>query len=258
MTDYLSMIILAIVQGITEWFPISSSGHLVLISQFLGYSNSLEFDVALHFGTLLAVFIYFGRDITDILRAFLSGKFNSPDGKMGIYLIIASVPAAAVGFTFSKFFEQNLNSLPLLAVGFGISAMLLIISSLDLGVKKKEVGLKVALIVGLAQCAALFRGISRSGSTICAGVLCGVEQHKAARFSFLLAIPIIFGANLLSFSGKSVPLPYLVPALVSCLFGLATIHFLLKFVLTTKKNLRWFGIYALIVALFLTAYIILR
>jgi len=258
MDNWIVLIILAAVQGITEWLPISSSGHLVLISQLLGYSNTLNFDLALHFGTLMAVFIYFGKDILDIIKAFLSGQFDSPDGKMGIYLIIATIPAAVVGFAFNKFFEESVNNLVLLTFGFGISSILLIISSLDLGVKRKEINGKIAVLVGLAQCAALFRGISRSGSTICAGILLGLEQHKAARFSFLMAIPIIFGANVLSFSGETIPLQYLIPALVSCVLGLATIHFLLKFVLTTKRNLLWFGLYVALLAAALAGYLLFR
>jgi undecaprenyl-diphosphatase len=259
MADYFSMIVLAIVQGIAEWFPISSSGHLVLASKLLGYTNTLGFDVALHFGTLMAVFVYFGKDITDIVRDFFSGKFNSDNGKMGIYLIIATIPAAALGYLFNGFFEKNLNDLHLLTAGFSITAVLLIISSLDLpSIKRSELTMKTALLIGLAQCASLFRGISRSGSTICAGVLLGLDQRKAARFSFLMSIPIIFGANFLSFGGKTIPPSYLIPALVSFVVGLVTIHVLLKFVLTSKKNLRWFGIYVLLVAASLMVYLLLR
>lgn len=243
------MVILAIVQGIAEWFPISSSGHLVLVSQLLGYHNTLAFDVALHFGTLMAVFVYFGKDITDIARDVLSLKFNTQEGKMGLYVIIATIPAAVFGFLFNDFFEHTLNNLLLLSIGLGITAILLFITSLNLPIKKRELSFKLAFFIGIAQVASLFRGISRSGSTICSGSLMGLDQRKAARFSFLLSIPIILGANLLTTSTATLPLSYLAPMVVSFIVGFATIHILLKVVLTSKKNLRWFGFYVLLVSL---------
>lgn len=259
MADYWSMVILAIVQGIAEWFPISSSGHLVLASTLLGYPNTLAFDVALHFGTLMAVFAYFGKDITNIIRDLIFGRFKSENGRMGIYLIIATIPAGLLGFIFHDFFERNLNNLSLLTLGFSITGVLLLISSLELpSVKRSELTAKMALFIGIAQCASLFRGISRSASTICSGVLLGLDQRKAARFSFLMSIPIIFGANILSFGNNAFPSSYLLPALVSFVVGLGTIHVLLKFVLTSKKNLRWFGVYVLIVALLMGLYLILH
>ncbi len=250
MDQTLAMIILAIVQGVAEWFPISSSGHLVLVSHLIGYTNNtLAFDVALHFGTLMAVFVYFGKDITDIARDLLSFRFNTPSAKMGLYLIVATIPAAILGFLFNDFLEHTLNNLLLLSVGLGITSILLFITSLDFGTKKRKLSFKVAFFIGLAQCASLFRGISRSGSTICSGTLLGLDQREAARFSFLLSIPIIFGANLLTSSSATLPTSYLIPTLVAFVVGLATIHVLLKFVLTSKKNLRWFGVYVLLLAI---------
>lgn len=249
MNDFFAMLLLALVQGIAEWFPISSSGHLVFVSHFLGYENSLSFDVALHFGTLMAVFVYFGRDISDIVRDVARLRFKTEHGRMGLYLIIATIPAAFFGFLFHDFFERTLNNLMPLAFGFGITGVMLIISSMDFSFSRtKELTPFAALIIGCAQVASLFRGISRSGSTMCAGVLLGLDQKKAARFSFLLSIPIILGANFLSFGNATLPLSYLVPSLVSFVVGLLTIHILLRFILTSKKNLRWFGYYALALA----------
>jgi undecaprenyl-diphosphatase len=93
MANWIALIILAIVQGIAEWFPISSSGHLVLVSKLLGYDNTLVLDVALHLGTLMAVFVYFGKDIMNILRDVLSCKFETENGKLGLFLIVATIPA---------------------------------------------------------------------------------------------------------------------------------------------------------------------
>ena len=255
--DLVAAMILAVVQGITEWFPISSSGHLILVSYLLGVENTLSFDLALHFGTLMAVFVYFGKEITDIMRDMLMLRFKSENGKMGILLIIATIPAGLVGFLAKDFFEQSVNNLVLLTFGLGITGVLLIISSLPSNVKSKEITPKIAFLIGLAQIGALFRGISRSGSTMCAGVLLGLDQRKAAKFSFLMSIPIIFGANILSLGNNTLPTSYLFPALISFVVGLGTIHLLLRFVLTKRANLKWFGIYALIVALSLGTYLFL-
>lgn len=249
MNEFWASIILAVVQGIAEWFPISSSGHLVLASYILGYENTLAFDVALHFGTLMAVFVYFGRDISGIVRDLARLRFGSESGRMGIAVLIASLPAAFFGFLFHDFFERTLNDLMPLAFGFGITGLLLLISSLDFSLARhKEITPRVALLIGCAQVLSLFRGVSRSGSTMSGGVLLGLDQRTAARFSFLMSIPIIIGANLLSFGSSTLPPSYLVPALISFVVGLATIHVLLRYVLTTRKNLRWFGIYALLLA----------
>lgn len=256
MNELLAQFILAVVQGISEWFPISSSGHLILVSKLIGYDNTLAFDIALHLGTIMAVFVYFSKDIMNILRDLLSLKFHTENGRMGLFVLVASIPAGILGFTFRHFFETSLNNLVLLFLGLSITAILLFISSLDLNVKKKEkITFKLALLIGIAQCASLFRGISRSGSTICAGVLLGLDQKKAARFSFLMSIPIILGANFLTLGTEKIPLSYLFAVVVSFIVGLASIHVLLKFVLTSKKNLRWFGLYVSIVALALGLYL---
>lgn len=255
MNEMLAMVILAIVQGISEWFPISSSGHLVLVSHLIGYTNTLAFDVALHFGTLMAVFVYFGKDITDIARDLLLLRFNTSHGKMGLYVLVATIPAAILGLLFNDFFESTLNNLLLLSIGLGITSLFLFITSLELPIKKQKLTLKIALLIGLAQVASLFRGVSRSGSTICSGVLLGLDQKEAARFSFLMSIPVIFGANLLTSTTGTLPVSYLLPTLVAFIVGLATIHVLLKFVLTSKKNLRWFGVYVLVVAISTTLWV---
>lgn len=250
MIEIVAQIILAVVQGLSEWFPISSSGHLVIVSHLLDYTNTLAFDIALHFGTLMAVFVYFGKDITDIARDLLSFKFNTEPGRMGLYVILASIPAGILGFLFRDFFERTLNDLSLLSLGLSITGVLLIITSLDrVKPAKKELSARIAFLVGCAQVASLFRGISRSGSTMSSGILLGLDPKKAARFSFLMSIPIIFGANILSLSNAAFPTSYLLPTLISFLVGIASIHFLLKIVLVSKKNLRWFGVYILLLAL---------
>ncbi len=251
------LFLLALVQGIAEWFPISSSGHLVLVSYFLNYPNTLLLDVALHFGTLMAVFVYFGKEITDILQALFLLRFKSREGKLGLMLLVATLPAAFFGYLFKGFLEQTLNSLSLLALGLAITGIVLLLGSLDLRRKKKPLGYGLALIIGLAQVFSLFRGISRSATTISTGLLLGLEEKEAVTFSFLLSIPVILGANFLVIGNHRLPPELLWATLVSFFTGLLTIHLLLKIVVNSRKNLRWFALYVLSLAAGIGIYLIL-
>lgn len=254
----ISALILAVVQGIAEWFPISSSGHLVLVSKLLGFNNTLLFDVALHFGTLSAVFVYFGADIIDILRDLVSFKFKTESGKIGIFLIIATIPAGILGFFLKDLLESELNNLYLLALGLAITSIVLFIGSIDIRKYENKITYKKAFLIGLAQTLSLFRGISRSGITMSAGLLLGLDEKKAVRFSFLMSIPIIFGANILTIGNQKLPSELFLPSLVSFLVGIVTIHLLLKFVLTSRRNLRWFGAYTSLLALGIFIYYFIK
>ncbi len=248
MNDFVSAIILAIVQGITEWIPVSSSGHLVLVERLLNYNGGLFFDVALHFGTLMAVFVYFGRDITNILEDLLKGRWKSENGRLGIYILIATIPAGIVGTIFLNYFEQIFGNLLFVALGFGITGLLLFIASIDVK-RKRELNIKGAFLIGLAQIASIFPGISRSGTTISSGLLLGLNEKDAVKFSFLMSIPIIFGANILTIGNRVLPKELIWATLVSFFVGLGAIHVLYKYVLLDKKRLRWFGGYALLLGL---------
>lgn len=258
MGDLIAALILAFVQGLTEWLPVSSSGHLVLFQKILDYEPGLIFDVAMHFGTLMAVFVYFGKDIVDILEAFMRGKFKSESGKMGILLIIATIPAAVIGYTFKKYFEASFASLGITALGFAITGLVLIIASIDFKKNtKKKPDYKDSLLIGFAQAVAIFPGISRSGSTISAGLLTGLDEKSAMKFSFLMSIPIIFGAGIVEIGNNKLQPELLWATLVSFIVGLATIYFLLKVISKDKKYLRWFAAYVLILSIAIFAWIIL-
>ncbi len=248
MSELFKAIILAIIQGITEWFPVSSSGHLLVAETILNYKASLTFNVALHFGTLMSVFVYFGKDITDIIQDLLKLKFQTENAKLGIYLIIATIPAAIIGFFFIKLTEI-FNNLTITAIGFAITGLLLIITSLNLKIPKKSLNKKNALIIGIAQIFSLFPGISRSGTTLSLGLLSGLKEKTALKFSFLMSIPIIFGANILTIQNQTLPKELIWATLFSFLVGLVSLHLIYKHILTNKKNLRYFGIYALALAL---------
>ena len=259
MNEFFASIILGIMQGLTEWLPVSSSGHLVLFQNILSYHPGLEFDVAVHFGTLMAVFVYFGKDIVDIIESLLRGKWKSENGKLGILIIIATIPAAIIGYVFRDVFEAAFQSLWIVAVGFGITGLILIIASLDF--KKNTKGSPSyldALLIGIAQAVAIFPGISRSGSTISAGLLRGLNEKSAMRFSFLMSIPVIFGAGILEIGSKRLDSSLMWATLAAFIVGLATIYFLLNFIAKSKKNLRWFAGYALALALAILIYLIVN
>ncbi|MCA9485778.1 MAG: undecaprenyl-diphosphate phosphatase [Nanoarchaeota archaeon] len=251
MNELLSSLIIAIVQGLTEWLPVSSSGHLVLAEKLLGVQNpSLFFDVALHFGTLMAVFVYFGSDIVDIVKDLISGKFSSENGRLGLLIIVATIPAALAGFFLKEIFEKVFNSLAITALGFGITGIFLIIASLSKE-RSHALNTKSAFVIGVAQIFALFPGISRSGSTLGSGLLFGLKEKQAIKFSFLMSIPIIFGANILVIGNNALPSNLIWATLVAFIVGLGTIHLLYGKILTSRKNLKWFGFYALALAIVL-------
>ena len=257
MNDFVAMILLAIIQGLSEWFPISSSGHLVLFSRILGFENSVPFDVTLHFGTLMAVFVYFGKDIVMIVEDLLRGKWKTENAKLGFLLIIATIPAAVIGFTFRRIFEASFESLWIVAFGFAITSIILFISSLDFGKNLKKIpNYNDAWVIGFSQAAAILPGISRSGATISSGLFRGLDSKSAMKFSFLMAIPAIFGASILEIGNSTLPSAFIIPTIVSFIVGMLTIHILLKFVGDSKKNLRWFAIYEIVLAVALMIYLI--
>tara|TARA_Y100000034_G_C6908541_1_gene422426 strand:- start:605 stop:1375 length:771 start_codon:yes stop_codon:yes gene_type:complete len=246
--ELIKVLIIAIVQGITEWVPVSSSGHNVLFESILQYEGGLMFNVALHFGTLMAVFVYFGKEITDIFQDLLGGKWKSENGRLGLLLLWATVPAGLVGYLMRDVLESVFSDLRIVALGFGITGLVLLISSLDLKKKGRKLTFTGAFMIGVAQIFALIPGVSRSGSTMSAGLLLGLREESAVKFAFLMSIPVIFGANILVVGGETLPGDLIWASLVSFFVGLGAIHILYTKLLRNKKNLRWFGVYALVLA----------
>lgn len=197
----LQIVVLAIIQGLTEFLPVSSSAHLILGSKAFGWPDQgLVFDVATHLGTLLAVFVYFRHDLIEMLRAWLQPVRTKQDRQhrsMAVFLGLASVPALLTGLLVHDMVELHLRDVHIIAwatLGFGLLLWL----ADAIGPKTREMGqmtLRGALLIGLAQALALVPGTSRSGITITAGRLLGFTPEAAARFSFLLAIPIIGAAG---------------------------------------------------------------
>jgi undecaprenyl-diphosphatase len=277
LSEMIKALIIAIVQGLTEWLPVSSSGHLVLFERLLDYSaGGVKFDVALHFGTLMAVFVYFGGDIIDIMRDFFSGSWKKGNGRLGWMIIVGTIPAAIIGFTFKKYFEAAFSSLGIVAIGFAITGIILLIASMDFKTSRfanldgaqehgkvldtkndlDSFGYWRVLGVGFMQALAIFPGISRSGSTISSGLILGLKEREAIKFSFLLSVPAIFGAAILEIGNEPLPKDLIWATLLSFIVGLVTIHLLLNYILTSKKNLVWFAVYVLALAVSLGIYLI--
>jgi undecaprenyl-diphosphatase len=197
----IQIIVLALIQGLTEFLPVSSSAHLILGSEVLGWPDQgLVFDVATHLGTLLAVLVYFRRELAEIFRSWFRGGGRQQDEfhrRLGGYLVIASIPALLVGYLAHDLVELYLRDVRVIAwttVGFGLLLWLADV----VGPKGGDLGgmkLKGALLIGLAQVLALVPGTSRSGITITAGRFLGLSPDAAARFSFLLAIPVVAAAG---------------------------------------------------------------
>ncbi|NOR67654.1 MAG: undecaprenyl-diphosphate phosphatase [Woeseiaceae bacterium] len=195
--SWLQTIVLAIVQGLTEFLPISSSGHLVLVPAIFGWTDQgLIFDVAVHLGSLAAVCVYFRKDLAGLVAGgvrLLAGSGESPESRMALYIVIGTIPAAITGLLFAGWIEANLRN-PVVIV-FTLSGYGVLMALADrLGRQQRifaTARLKDAIIIGIAQALALVPGTSRSGVTISAAMILGFQRQDAARFSFLLSAPVI-------------------------------------------------------------------
>jgi len=200
---FYQLIVLAIVQGITEFLPISSSGHLVITSKLAGWPDQgLTIDIAVHAGTLVAVLVYFRSDIWQVIAGgarLLTGRMT-PGGRLALLLIVGTLPLVAAGFLLKPYVSSLLRNTELIAwttIGFGL--LLGLIDRVSMTLRRTEhLGFGNAVFIGVAQILALLPGTSRSGITITAGRLLGMERREAARFSMLLSIPAILGAATLA------------------------------------------------------------
>lgn len=267
----LEAIILGVIQGATEFLPISSSGHLVLVPELFGMTNpTLALVSIVHQGTLVAVLIYFRQDLWAIGRGVLAGLWQkrplaTPESRLGWFILLGSIPAAVAGLLLEDFFERVFGAPPVAALFLLVTAALLVAGERMLSGDKliKEISWLDALIVGLFQTLALFPGVSRSGSTITAGLIRGLDREAAARFSFLLGIPAILGAGLLSAldlaqaPDLAAQTPLLVGGFISAaLSGYACIYFLLAWL--KRRNLYIFVVYCVLFSLLSLAIWFLR
>ncbi len=253
MDQLLQSLILGIVQGLTEFLPISSSGHLILLPKIFDWSgvvDSLEFDVALHVGTTIAVIGFFWSDWVRIIKSFLinlkKGNVTADfESRLLLMILVGSIPAAIVGLGFKELIEENTREPYLVASTLFIFALVLFLAD-KFGAKGrdfKQIGWLDAITIGLAQSLALIPGVSRSGITISAGLFRGLGAVSATRFSFLLSTPAIIGAAVLSI-GDSVEIVgngnltiMLVGVVVAAVTGRLTIKLLLKFIAKNSFNI---------------------
>jgi undecaprenyl-diphosphatase len=254
--DLIQALILAIIQGMTEFLPVSSSAHLILVPKIIGWNDQgLLFDIALHFGTLLAVLIYFRDDLAQMIEDLLRNRSDNIMQSDVMILIIATIPVVIVGGLFNDWIENNLRSSNVIATTSIIFGLILLASD-KFSSSKNNLTLRIGLLIGLAQVLALIPGVSRSGITITMGLFMGLGRVKSAKFSFLLAIPVILGASVLqiyesySIAFSSINYVLLLTGLsVSFLFAYFTIHWFLAFV--TKVGMFPFVIYRIALGLFI-------
>ncbi len=261
-------ILLGFLQGATEFLPISSSGHLVLAEYFLGLEEvGLSFDVSLHLGTLLAILVYFRRDFLLMARALLFARdLEEEEGvfyrKLAFYIILATIPGVLAGIFLNDLVETTFRQPVLVATTLGAIGLLLLWAE-RVGKRHRDIGrlgLGDALIIGVAQALAIFPGVSRSGITMTAGLFAGFNRQTAARFSFMLSAPIIFGAGvyhvpeIIKQGGEQGKFGiYFAGFLAATVSGYLFIAWLLKFIRTRTFDI--FAYYRL--GLALTVYLIL-
>ena len=235
-------IILALIQGLTEFIPISSSAHLLLPSIFLDWPDQgLTFDIAVHVGSLLAVLVYFRSEIYSISLAWinsLSSKKRTTDSDLGWMIIAATIPAGIAGLVLNGLVETYLRSVEVIAIATLIFGILLGLADYQCKSSEsiKEITITIAVVIGFAQVFAIIPGTSRSGITMTAALFCGLSRHSAARFSFLMSIPIIAGAGLFKIFevlSQNIPVDWLqlfYSAAISAVSAFACIGFFLWFI----------------------------
>jgi undecaprenyl-diphosphatase len=264
--EFLEAILLGVVQGLTEFLPVSSSGHLLLGQYFLGLDQDrfgLPFDVALHLGTLVAVVSFFWRSLLRMAGAFVRSlspggrNLADPDQRLAYLILASTIPAALIGFLFENFFETAVRSPWVVVFNLVLVGILFIVGE-AVGAKTRladKLRFSEAVGIGLAQAAALVPGVSRSGATITLGIFLGLRREEAARFSFLMSVPIIASAGSLQLADVASEgmdaqgvLMFGSGFVSSAVVGYLAIKFFLRFV--THHSLRAFAYYRFTLAAF--------
>jgi undecaprenyl-diphosphatase len=248
------VVVLSVVQGITEFLPVSSSGHLAIVSRvFFSGDAGASFTAVSQLGTEAAVLVYFARDIVRILKAWFNGLFvkshRDADYRLGWYVIIGTIPICVLGLFFKDEIRSGVRNLWVVASALvAFSGVIALAEYLGRQTRDiEQLNWRDAVAVGAAQCLALVPGVSRSGSTISAGLFLGVERELAARFGFLLAIPAVFASGLFSLPDAFHPvtegmsatgLQLLVSTLIAFVIGLAAVSWFLRFLV--RHSMYWF------------------
>ncbi|MGN1201615.1 MAG: undecaprenyl-diphosphate phosphatase [Candidatus Caccovivens sp.] len=246
--QFLALFLLGLIQGLTEFLPVSSSGHLVLFSKIFHVEESLFISILLHIATLLSIVVVFYKDIWQMIR--------HPFSENTMRLVVATIPTCIIALIFLPLIKQSFAG-GFLPVCFVISAMLLYFSE-AVGRKREFVGTldyKSAIVMGIAQGFAVFPGISRSGSTISAGLLCKKDKSETAKFSFLMSVPIILASMLMEIydiatGGMVIDIPILsiiISFVTAFVVGIFAIKLMMR--LTIKSNLKWFSFYLVFISI---------
>lgn len=243
MSYFLALFFLGLIQGLTEFLPVSSSGHLVLFSKIFGIEESLFISILLHVATLLSILVVFRKDIWQMIR--------HPFSKQTMMLVVATIPTCLIVLVLMPLVKQSFAG-GFLPISFLVSSILLFVSEVVSKKKNsKPIDFKSAFIMGVAQGFAVFPGISRSGTTISAGLLNGNDKKETAKFSFLMSVPIVILSLLMEIyeiatGAEKVNiqiLPTIVSFVVAFVVGIFAIKVMIK--LTEKSNLKWFALYLL-------------
>ncbi|WP_343600371.1 undecaprenyl-diphosphate phosphatase [Mycobacterium sp.] len=254
------VVVLAVVQGLTEFLPVSSSGHLAVLSRvFFDADAGASFTAVAQLGTELAVLIYFAPDIARIVRAWLNGlvvtAHRNADYRLGWYVVVGSIPIGVLGLVFADDIRTGVRNLWVVATALVVFSAVIALAEY-VGRRQRrldQLTWRDAVVVGVAQTLALVPGVSRSGATISAGLFLGLEREVAARFGFLLAIPAVFASGLFSLpdafhpvrEGMSATGPQLVAATaIAFAVGLATVSWLLRFLV--RHSMYWFAGYRML------------
>lgn len=263
----INAIILGVIQGLTEFLPVSSSAHLNVFPWIFGWEITESFDVALHFGTLLAICIFFFKDWINLIKGGFRKvvkKEDSLDGKMFWYLVIATIPAGILSLVLDKLSDKIINGN--LNLEMGLIAIALIVMGIVLYIVDKKaksetdyenITLKQSILVGISQAiAAAFPGVSRSGITMTTARALKIDRESAAKFSFLLATPIVAAAVLVDITSFVFTIPFFAGVLASFISGLIVIKFLMDYL--KKGSFKIFAIYRIIFGVIIFGIIFLR
>lgn len=242
-------LILGIVQGLTELLPISSSAHLTIIPWIFNWNIPEAFDVALHFGTLLAIVLYFFKDWMELIKGgykYAVKKEKTVQGRMFWYIVLATIPGGIVGYLLDHFLSGVLNRPIIIAIALIVMGIILYVvdKNAKSKVKYKEMTLKQTFLIGVSQALAFIPGVSRSGITITTARAMGITREAAAKYTFLLSTPIVFAATVLKFKDFVFNLPFIVGVVSSFIVGLLVIKCLLKYL--QKGSFKAFAIYRVI------------
>ena len=266
----LQAIILGIVQGLTELLPISSSAHLNLIPWIFNWNIPDSFDVALHFGTLLAIGIFFFKDWVNLIKGGFNQvvkKEKTQEGRMFWYIVLATLPGGIIGFILDHFLEDYLTKPLIIAIALIVMGIILYL--VDKNCKSKtdyeDMTLKQTFLIGLSQCLAFIPGVSRSGITMTAGRMMGVKREATAKYSFMLSAPIVLAATIFKLgdfieyfavANLTGIIAFILGVLFSFVVGILVIKFLLEYL--KKGSFKIFAIYRIIVGLIVLAICIIR